>query len=90
MENNITDLITKAEEFSFDLKKEIRQIRDLKDIDLIKIKYIGKKGLFTILLKSLSQLNNDERAKVGKSINKIKKDVEKIITTQKSLLEKKY
>ena len=89
MENNITDLITKAEEFSFDLKKEIRQIRDLKDIDLIKIKYIGKKGLLTTLLKSLSELNNDERAKVGKSINKIKKDVEKIITTQKSLLEKK-
>ena len=89
MENNITDIIKKAEEFSLDLKKQINQTKDLKDIDLIKTKYIGKKGLLTSLLRSLSELNNDERTKVGKSLNTIKKDVENTIISHKSLLENK-
>ena len=69
MEKNITDIIKKAKELSLQLKQEIKNLKDLKEIDLIKIKYIGKKGLFTLLLKSLAELNNNDRAKVGKTIN---------------------
>ena len=79
MENIITEIIKKAKAFSLDLKKEIKHIKDLKEIDLIKIKYIGKKGLFTSLLRSLSELNNNEKAKIGKSVNIIKRDIEEII-----------
>ena len=79
MEKNITDIIKKAKELSLNLKQEITHIKDLKEIDLVKTKYTGKKGLFTFLLKSLADLNNDDRAKVGKAINIIKKDIEKII-----------
>ena len=43
MEKNITDIIKKAEELSLNLKQEINHIKDLKEIDLIKIKYMGKK-----------------------------------------------
>ena len=89
MEKNITDIIKKAKELSLNLKQEINHIKDLKEIDLIKIKYTGKKGLFTLLLKSLADLNNDDRAKVGKAINIIKKDIEKIIISHKSLIENK-
>ena len=89
MENIITDIIKKAKAFSLDLKDEINQIKDLKEIDLIKIKYLGKKGLFTSLLRSFSELNNNEKAIVGKSINIIKKDIEEIITLRKRLLEEK-
>ena len=89
MENNITDIIKKAKEFSLDLKEEINYVKDLKEIDLIKIKYIGKKGLFTLLLRSLSELNNEEKAIIGKTLNIIKKDIEENIISQKSSLEKK-
>ena len=89
MEKNITDIIKKAKELSLNLKKEITHIKDLKEIDLVKTKYTGKKGLFTFLLKSLADLNNDDRAKVGKAINIIKKDIEKIIISHKSLIEGK-
>ena len=50
---------------------------------------MGKKGLFTLLLKSLAELNNDDRAIAGKTINLIKKDIEKVILSQKSLIENK-
>ena len=89
MEKNITDIIKKAKELSLNLKQEINHIKDLKEIDLIKIKYTGKKGLFTLLLKSLVELNSDDRAKVGKALNVIKKDIERIIIFHKSLIENK-
>ena len=79
MEKNITDIIKKAKELSLNLKLEINNIQDLKEIDLIKIKYTGKKGLFTLLLKSLAELNNDDRAKAGKAINLIKKNIDEIL-----------
>ena len=89
MEKNITDIIKKAKELSLNLKQEIHHIKALKDIDLIKIKYTGKKGLFTLLLKSLADLNNDDIATVGKAINIIKKDIENTIISHKSLIENK-
>ena len=89
MEKNIIDIIKKAKELSLNLKQEINHIKDLKEIDLIKIKYTGKKGLLTLLLKSLAELNNKERAQAGKDINIIKKDIEKIILSHKSLIENK-
>ena len=89
MEKNITDIIKNAEGLSLKLKQEVNHIKDLKEIDLIKIKYIGKKGLFTLLLKSLAELNNDEKAKAGKALNVIKKDIEKIIISHKGLIENK-
>ncbi len=63
MEKNITDIIKKAKELSLNLKQEINHVKDLKEIDLIKIKYTGKKGLVTLLMKTLAELNNDDRAK---------------------------
>ena len=85
MEKNIIDIIKKAKELSLNVKQEINHIKDLKEIDLIKIKYTGKKGLFTLLLKSLVEFNNDDRAKFGKAINIIKNDIEGI---KKGTLEK--
>jgi len=89
LEKNITDIIKKAKELSLNLKQEINHIKDLKEIDLIKIKYTGKKGLFTLLLKSLAMLNKNDRAKTGKAINIIKKDIDRIIISHKSLIENK-
>lgn len=89
MENTITDIIKKAQEISLNLKKEINNINDIIEIDLVKVKYIGKKGLFSSLMRSLSKLNNHDRPQVGKALNLIKKDIEINITSHKNFLEKK-
>ena len=88
MENNITDIIKKAKELSLHFKKEINNIQDTNQIDLLKTKYMGKKGLFTALLRSLSSLNNEQKALAGKALNVIKKDVEKNINFHKEVLQR--
>jgi phenylalanyl-tRNA synthetase alpha chain len=50
---------------------------------------MGKKGLFTDLLRALSKLSNQEKANTGKILNIIKKDIEKNISVEKQLLQKK-
>ena len=64
MEKNITDIIKKAKELSLNLKQEINHIKDLKEIDLIKIKYIGKKGLFTRVKTAHIFVNTSDKEEV--------------------------
>ena len=49
---------------SEELNTEIK----IEALDEIKIKYIGKKGLFTSLIKNLSLLDNNSKALAGKTL----------------------
>ena len=55
-------------ELSVDLPK--------KKLEELKIHFIGKNGKFTVLLKSLQDLNKSEKANVGKFLNIIKKEID--------------
>ena len=50
---------------------------------------MGKKGIFTSLIKDLSLLDNSNKAIVGKTLNLLKKDIEIILKAKKELLTKK-
>ena len=50
---------------------------------------MGKKGIFTTLMKDLSLLDNNKRAIVGKTLNLLKKDIEVNFKVKKDLLIRK-
>ena len=50
---------------------------------------MGKKGIFTSLIKDLSLLDNSNKAIVGKTLNLLKKDIEINFKVKKELLTKK-
>ena len=50
---------------------------------------MGKKGIFTSLIKDLSLLDNNSKAIVGKTLNLLKKDIEIILNAKKEFLTKK-
>ena len=58
-------------------KKEIKKAKDLKELDQIFRKYLGKKGEITFLLKSLKKIPKRKRAKMGREINLLKEFFEK-------------
>lgn len=51
---------------------EIEACEELSSLDAIRVKYLGKKGELTNILKSLGKLSAEERPKVGGAVNEVK------------------
>lgn len=62
---------------------------DEKQIEEIRVKYLGKKGELTALLKLMGGLAPEERPKMGQLVNDAKAQVEKTIAERKASLKEK-
>ncbi len=69
--------------------EELQSHLDLKLIEDIRIKYLGRNGELTEVLRSLPQIEGGERAQVGREANVLKKSIEDRIQelTQKAQLK---
>jgi phenylalanyl-tRNA synthetase alpha chain len=66
--------------------EEIEKADTLNALQSLKTKYLGKKGVLTEKLKSISSVPNEERREYGRVINETKKLLEGLITrTEKNL-----
>ncbi len=55
---------------------EIEATSDLKALDELRVRYLGKKGLVTEQLKSLGKLSAEERPAAGQRINEVKQAIQ--------------
>ena len=76
----INKIITKAQ-------KVVANANDLKDLDDVRVLYLGKKGELTSLLKGLGKLSKEERPAMGEAINEAKVEIQKLIENRKNELE---
>ena len=60
------------EEIKKNSMKEIEKAEDLKVLQEIKVKYLGKKGELTQVLRGMGKLSNDERPIIGKLVNEVR------------------
>jgi phenylalanyl-tRNA synthetase alpha chain len=58
---------------------EIQQTADLKALEDLKVKILGRKGLLTSVLHQLSELPPEERPAAGEAANRIKTDLSRLI-----------
>ncbi len=72
---------------SVEAKKQINHTENMKELDRIYKQYLGKKGEITKILRSLKDLQEDERKIKGKLANQIKKEIELSLQEQKKKLE---
>ena len=79
MSDSLSDLSSKS-------IQEISECSNLKELELLRVKYLGKKGEITKELKSLGKLAPSERPKAGQRINIIKEKVQSLIETKKIVL----
>ena len=79
MSDSLSDLSSKS-------IQEISECSNLKELELLRVKYLGKKGEITKELKSLGKLALSERPKAGQRINTIKEKVQSLIETKKIVL----
>ena len=54
------------------LSKDLKKASNSKDLQDLKIKYLGKKGKISLLSKDLRKLSQSERPKAGKAINSLR------------------
>ena len=54
---------------------ELESIKDKKDLEAFRIKYLGKKGKVTSILKGLGDLPSDKKPIIGKLANQIKSEL---------------
>ncbi|UCC15176.1 MAG: phenylalanine--tRNA ligase subunit alpha [Gammaproteobacteria bacterium] len=68
--------------------REIEGSRTASDLDEVRVRYLGKKGLLTQQLKSLGALPAEQRPEAGQAINRAKKKLQESIDARKQFLQK--
>ena len=59
--------------------KEIINVKELKELNDLRVKYLGKKGELTSVLRGMGGLTPEERPIIGALVNKVRDELEKII-----------
>ena len=74
------------------MKKWIEKIQNsinLEELEEIRVKIFGKKGILAKEFKKLKNLSNEEKPKVAKELNELKNRFNELISTKKDELQKK-
>ena len=58
------------------------------ELDALRVKYLGKKGELTAVLKLMGSLSAEERPVMGQMANEVRAAVEKAVEAQSAILEK--
>lgn len=67
---------------------KLNSVSNLKDIEKIKVEYLGRKGLVTLLLRRLGELSIQERPKIGQLLNQTKGEIEELLKIKTIEIEK--
>ncbi|MGL5615547.1 MAG: phenylalanine--tRNA ligase subunit alpha [Sarcina sp.] len=59
--------------------EELKAAKDSTAIDNIRVKYFGKKGELTAILRGMKDLSNEERPLVGKLANEVRANIEAVL-----------
>ncbi len=68
--------ITKIQENSI---QEISNSKDLKELNELRVKYLGKKGELTLILRGMGGLSPEERPVIGSLVNELREKIENLI-----------
>lgn len=68
---------------------KIKEVKSSKELEDIRIHFLGKKGELTSLLKMLGTLPKEERPKFGEKVNKAKNEIEDVIKNASLDIKKK-
>ena len=70
-------------------KALIQKATDLKQLNDIRVEFLGKKGKLKNILKTLGKLSPEERKEIGQLANKIKEELEELLKSQEKALKQK-
>ena len=72
MEDKLKNILNQA-------KPEISQVKSLADLVTLQNKFLGRKGELSQILRGIKDLSKEERPKIGKLGNEIRKEIENLV-----------
>ena len=72
-----------------DAEEEISKIEDIHALNEVRVKVLGKKGKLTEILRGMGSLSPEERPVIGSLVNKVRDEIEELITSKENELKKK-
>lgn len=81
MKEEIAEIQTRAME-------EIAQVTDVKQLNDVRVKYLGKKGELTAVLRGMGALSAEERPVIGSLVNVVRDELEGAIAKKEEAFEK--
>ena len=77
----------KIENIKITAKEEIKNSLDLQKLDEVRVKYLGKKGALTEVLRGMGAILPEERPVIGGLVNTVKEEIENSIKEKEEELE---
>lgn len=77
----------KVIQISNDLKTKLESISNLKELNDLRVEYLGKKGPISELTNLIGTLSNEQKRTAGKIINDLKTEAANLIEEKKNILE---
>ncbi len=68
-------------------KNDLAKANSRDEVELVKTKYLGRKGVISEIIKSIPSLPSEQRATIGKLANKLKQEISKGIEAAKKQCE---
>lgn len=69
--------------------EEINSVEKLKDLNDVRVKYLGKKGELTLILREMGKLSKEERPVIGSIVNETRDLLENLISNKEAELKNK-
>ena len=67
--------------------REMDAVRSNEEVEALRVKYLGKKGELTGILRSMGSLTPEERPAMGKLVNEVREQIEEVIAAKKELMQ---
>lgn len=68
-------------------KAELEKITESAELEALRIKFLGKKGELTAILKQMAGLSAEERPIIGQLANRVRSDIEEAVTAKAAQLK---
>ena len=68
-------------------KKRLQEAASVQEAEEVRIKVLGKKGQLTEILRSMGQLDPEQRKELGLAANQVRADIEKMLDELRNALK---
>lgn len=69
--------------------EQVEQTAELADLQAVQVKYLGRKGSITEVLRGMGKLSKEERPIIGELANKVRASIQAALNEKKAMLEEK-